>query len=156
MKKLVFVCTGNTCRSPMAEALLKHLLPHREHQIFSCGLAAYDGLPVSEKTRNILKQKIGEDFSWLRTKPLAKEFLTKDSLLLAMTQAHRDQLRPHASQVMTLGEFVGKNHLDVPDPFGGTTKEYEKVYEVIESLIKPHLNLFEAYLGEETDEKDSA
>ncbi|WP_414052174.1 low molecular weight protein arginine phosphatase [Macrococcus animalis] len=128
--EIVFVCTGNTCRSPLAESIAKSL--SSEHTFSSRGIYATDGIPASRYTKQIIEEKN------LPAATLSATFQAEDSekdLILTMTTHHRDTIRtmyPH-SNVHTLIEYVSGVSQDVQDPYGG---DYEIYYDTYITLHK--------------------
>ncbi|MCZ8514810.1 low molecular weight protein arginine phosphatase [Paenibacillus filicis] len=111
MKKILFVCTGNTCRSPMAEGMLRSMLAEQAFglmEVKSAGVAAYDGSPVSDHAVTVLKNK-GCSVTGGST-PLTSSIVAWADLILTMTSSHKRhtiQLYPESvDKVFTLKEFV--------------------------------------------------
>ncbi|WP_284643104.1 low molecular weight protein arginine phosphatase [Paenibacillus silviterrae] len=110
-KRILFVCTGNTCRSPMAEGMMRLLLQEQglqDMEVRSAGVAAYDGTAMSDHAATILKEKgFGEE---LRSTQLNETLVDWADLILTMTNNHKRhtiQLYPHAvDKVATLKEYV--------------------------------------------------
>ena len=94
-KKVLFVCTGNTCRSPMAEGLFRKLVAEKpDYEVLgSAGVAAYPGDRISPETALVLKQQSAdagvEDF---RSRPVDAELLEQATHVFAMTESHLDML----------------------------------------------------------------
>ncbi|SDX26230.1 low molecular weight protein arginine phosphatase [Paenibacillus sp. CF384] len=110
MKRILFVCTGNTCRSPMAEALLRAMSQQRGMQldIRSAGVSTIDGLPVSNHARTALsKRDIAHNGT---SKALEGGSIAWADLILTMTASHKRQLLQHfpaaVDKTHTLLEFV--------------------------------------------------
>lgn len=131
MMNIVFICTGNTCRSPLAEGLMKKLLADRgidSINVTSAGLAAYPGDEVSEKSV-IAAEKYGVDISTHRSKRIS-EYMLGDSVFVCMTASHAQALVPYLEENRL---FVIGN--GVADPYGGTQEMYDMCAEQINSAL---------------------
>lgn len=124
---VLFVCTGNTCRSPMAAALFNKIAVERglDVRIESAGLFASEGEPASSEAVIAMK-KYGIDLLGHHAQPVNSELLKKSDLILTMTAAHKMVLEPSAQgKTFTLCEYAGIDG-DIDDPYGGDTEEYEQ------------------------------
>ena len=136
---ILFVCTGNTCRSPMAEAVLKHR-GHEDFEVKSAGVFAMDGTDASFQAKEVLKENdiIHRHQSTL----LTKEDLDWASYIFTMTSNHKraivDQYPSVADKIFTLKEYVltDPGNLDVSDPFGGSVDIYRHTYRELNELIE--------------------
>ena len=131
MKKVVFVCTGNTCRSPMAEGYLKEK-NKKGLEISSRGLAA-DGSPVSENSAIVMRE-LGIDISSHISKQMSYTDAEENHIIVCMSSSHADVLE-------ALGVDKLKIHvLGISDPFGGDTDEYracrDEIIKGIDELIE--------------------
>ncbi|MCG0275761.1 MAG: low molecular weight protein arginine phosphatase [Thermosediminibacteraceae bacterium] len=145
MKKVLFVCTGNTCRSSMAEGLFKKILKDRgmegKIQVDSCGIAAVAGMPASPQALKVMEDH-GVDLSAHRAKPLSEELLKAD-LILTMTKSHKDYIVnkfPYTKgRVFVLSEFTddkGDEGGDIADPYGGDEETYRQVAEILKEKLE--------------------
>jgi len=131
---VTFVCTGNTCRSPMAEALLRAALAKRGEglghlRVVSCGLAAAPGEPASPHSVKAMA-RIGLDIAAHRSRPLSPDDLARSVAVFAMTGSHLDALSRRADllpeAVLLLRDVLPPAApRAIPDPFGGDFREYE-------------------------------
>ena len=137
-KLLVFVCTGNTCRSPMAEALAREFVPDG-WETTSAGLHASVGdLPSSEAV--LAASEFGADISGHRVRSMTDALAFSATLLVGMTAAHAAELRLRfpfaADKVHVLGEYGPKPVRDIADPFGGTLTDYRQCICAIRACLR--------------------
>ena len=145
---ILVLCTGNICRSPMAEGLLKHALagqtePLKSLRVISAGVSTRDGDTVSENAVIALK-KGGIDISGHRSRSVTQEMLDKAVAVFGMTEAHRSiiQLKadPAPKHLYLFREFMPAPAAhEIVDPYGGPLKAYEaardEMVEAIPSVI---------------------
>ncbi|MEH7125539.1 low molecular weight protein arginine phosphatase [Bacillus sp. JJ1773] len=131
MTRILFVCTGNTCRSPMAEAILRNM-GISGVEVKSAGVYAQDGSDASEHTRTVLAEEgIGMDH---QAAMINESLVNWTSCILTMTESHKaavTRMFPNASgKTFTLKEFAGNDgDLDIIDPFGGPVEMYRKTFD---------------------------
>lgn len=149
--KLIFVCTGNTCRSPMAEVIFKNLDTDSDVKIFSRGLVVLFGEPINPKAEVILKKHDLETINHI-SKGLKEVEIDHNTLILTMTMSHKRKIMDvysSAMNVYTIKEYAGEDG-DVIDPYGGTLVDYEECYIELARLVKKTV-----YKLNEENEKES-
>ena len=141
-KNILFVCTGNSCRSVMAEGLFKKMMRSRSDvEIFSAGIGTLGGLKPSQETVELLKKE-DIDISYCFSRPLTDEMIKKSDLILVMGNLHKDyilQRVPNSeNRVYLLKEFakLDNMNLDITDPIGGSVELYGEVFYIIKSALE--------------------
>lgn len=137
MKNILFVCTGNTCRSPMAEALLKHY-GKDTHEAKSAGVFAMPGEPASKNAVIALENKgIQINHS---SQPITQDLILWSSNVLTMTNSHKhvlvSQFPLYKDKIFTIHEYVSGDNRDISDPYSGSLTVYENTLNELEELIK--------------------
>lgn len=144
MKKLVFVCSGNTCRSPMARALFGQLLKEAdpikldEYEIVSAGIFAVEGVPASPEAIEVMNE-VGLDLNDHQARKVTREILENATWVVTMSQSHRDyiiELYPEIkSRVASVYEFAGQEHQEISDPFGGGVDVYRACRDELRQIL---------------------
>lgn len=135
--KLIFVCTGNTCRSPMAEAIYKNMEWVSDMKVISRGLVVLFSEPINPKALVVLSKHELETVSHV-SKGLKAADIDKDTLILTMTEKQKRKVLkeyPESARVYTIKEFAGEFG-DVIDPYGGSLVDYEECYSELARLVK--------------------
>lgn len=147
---ILFVCTGNTCRSPMAEGIFKAFLKDNNIDninVSSAGISTFEGDSANEKAIYTLRNK-GIDIKSHKSRQITKEIIENSDLILTMTKSHKgmilNALPEYLNKIFTIKEYVyinnneeltGKN-LDIADPYGLDYNIYEKCAAEIEENLK--------------------
>lgn len=163
MAKVLFVCTGNVCRSPMAEGLFRDALDGKEDiLVTSAGLSVMEGRPPSDHSVDVLKE-IGVNITKQRSSQLTEQLAQQASHIFAMTQGHKEAIEmifPFAKEKTFLlreladgAEPDDAKHglLDVPDPIGMGRDAYEATRDLIREALPAVLKFIR-----ETDSADTS
>lgn len=156
---VLFVCTANTCRSPMAAALLRHALdaepePLHSLKVMSAGVSALTGYPPSPNAVEALR-KVGLSLTGHRSQPVTPELLDAARAVYCMTDAHRAmmelQFDHSAERTHLMREFLPDQDRDIPDPFGMNLAAYEasrdSMVEAIPSVLAHLRSIFKVSSG---------
>ncbi|MCS7258189.1 MAG: low molecular weight protein arginine phosphatase [candidate division WOR-3 bacterium] len=142
---ILFVCSGNSCRSPMAEALMKKILNEEKPQFpikirtASCGTIALNNMPPSENAVKVLSE-YGIDLTGHRTRRISKSAIKNADLILVMEKAHKEkilEIMPNAqTKTFLISEFASGSSKEIVDPIGMSINGYRNVANDLYDLLK--------------------
>ena len=149
-KRVLFVCTGNSCRSVMAQGLLQHRLKQLEHrlaepvEVLSAGVFAIEGMPASKETVRLLQQE-GVDYSGHMARRLSDHLIRQADWIFVMEPLHREEILrrvPEAKgkarllKTFGLSEPLPDEQAIVPDPIGKPAEVYEICFATIREAVE--------------------
>ncbi len=139
---MIFVCSGNTCRSPLAEGIAKKIFPEtllHDIEISSAGTSAVAGFPASALAVEVAR-KHAIDLAGHRTRPVNTAMIREADLILALAEQHKrtiGALEPRAlAYTVLLGDFCGEAAGDISDPIGEGLEAYEATFAAIYRCIE--------------------
>lgn len=134
--QIVLICTGNTCRSPMAEGLLKKELQDQDVNIISRGLMVFGSSEANSNAVSAMRER-GIDITSHRSRPFDRDEFGSKTLVLTMTEGHKTLIVQHGfkGDVYSIKEFIGQWG-DVKDPYGGDMNVYRRCADELEQIIE--------------------
>ena len=153
MKKIMFVCTGNTCRSPMAEAILRAMLKEKGIagvRVSSSGVSPVVGQPIAPNA-NAALEFLGYKPVKYRARQLQAGDVETQDLIVCMTESHKRYLGG-GENITTIAAITGLH--DVNDPYGDSADTYIKTAEYLKYACADILNIIEKALQAEAKEKE--
>jgi protein-tyrosine phosphatase len=142
MKRVLFVCTGNICRSPTAEGVLRHHAAELGIEIDSAGTHGYHIGDAPDPRTVAAAKKRGYDLSPLRARKVAAKDFNDFDVIVAMDRSHHEALiamAPAASKaelILFMDYIDGADSSDVPDPYYGEAKDFELVLDLVERGVQ--------------------
>jgi protein-tyrosine-phosphatase len=133
--RLLFVCSGNICRSPLAEVMARAALAAAgiEAVVQSCGTSALTGQRAEDGARSAAAD-LGLQLDAHRAQPVTRDLVNAASLVVCVTDRHRDHVRqffPHQrAKILSFDELTGFG--DIPDPYGGDAADYRALRDQLE------------------------
>ena len=150
IKQLLIVCTGNSCRSVMAEGYFKKRLKKlgKDISVSSAGIAAFYGMTPPKEAISVMGE-IGIDISSHKSTGITKDMVTRADVILVMAPAHKDDILKIAPEseknIFYLGNFEKNNGSEnfIPDPIGQSQEFYKNVLDVIKKSTEGFLKWLE-------------
>ncbi|QAA31427.1 low molecular weight protein arginine phosphatase [Clostridium manihotivorum] len=135
---ILFVCTGNTCRSCMAEAIFNNKCDIDNVKAYSAGLSIVPGSRTSKHSAELVMNNLSMDISKRSAVQLTADMIKSADLILTMTNYMRDLISSNfpekSNNVYSVSQYAGVNG-EISDPYGGSIDVYSKTYDQLENII---------------------
>ena len=152
---VLFICTGNSCRSPMGEQILKQMLAEKRMDnvaVYSAGIQAPVGMKAPIYSKMVCLQN-GINLDEHRAKQLTRDMIKASDLILVMEKAHRlfiQSILPDASEkILLLNQLYSSGELEIADPIGHEMEAYQQCF----NEIHRHLSLGLPFIQKRSQEK---
>src|SRR3990167_5281266 len=144
MKSILFICTGNVCRSPMAEALFCKMIERRSDvKVASAGVWAQQGRSASDEVLEVLTEH-GINFSVFRSQPVTKDLVQQATHIFVMQSYHKQMLEDSYLEAKGKTFLLKLNdQLDIEDPIGGNISVYQRCSQEIQSTLNDILTFID-------------
>ncbi|WP_428742446.1 low molecular weight protein-tyrosine-phosphatase [Tenacibaculum sp.] len=143
MKKILMVCLGNICRSPLAEGILQSKLSLEDFKIDSAGTTGYHVGELPDKRSIEVARKYGIDITNQRSRKFAKKDFEEFDMIFVMDKdnyediiAMADTMEQQEKVKMILNELYPYEDMSVPDPYYGGDQGFEKVYQMLDEVCE--------------------
>ncbi len=146
MKRVLFVCSGNTCRSPMAQGIFAHMIAHYqgddladEYEVWSAGLFAADGMPAAQAAVDTMLQ-YEVDLSGHRSRKIDQDMINNADVVLVMTREHclymMEMFAESKGKIFLLSDFAGYDGQEILDPYGLGIESYKQSALQIKKMLE--------------------
>ncbi|AEB76942.1 low molecular weight protein arginine phosphatase [Clostridium botulinum] len=137
--EILFVCTGNTCRSCMAEVIFNEMSDVENIKAYSAGISIVPGSKTSKNAVQLVKENFNLDISNRFAQQILPEDIKKSDLILTMTEymseVLKDTFHEEKQKIFSLNSFVNINK-DISDPFGGNVEMYQRTFYSLKKSIE--------------------
>lgn len=136
--KVLFVCTANTCRSPIAEQIFNKLNYNTDLSAKSAGITIVPGSLVTENSAQLVKDELNIDIADREAIQLTDNMVKIADIILTMTNYSRDFIKNHypnyKNKTFSICEYAGVTG-EITDPYGGAIAVYQKIYKELEDIM---------------------
>lgn len=136
--KVLFVCTGNTCRSVMAEAIFNNYCKEKDICAFSAGLSIIPNSEASQNAIEVIQKKLNVNINNRKAVQINEKIIENSDLILVMTAYIKDMIKQHfpkySDKVFVINDYIGVSG-DISDPFGGNIEVYQNTFFELKNKI---------------------